>query len=59
MKKLMEKAAAFQQGKMLTREELKSVTGGVAIPPFCFRCCPDDPCSPRPHVCPLISCGEI
>jgi len=59
MKKLFEKAAAFQNGKTLTRDELKNVMGGTLIPPLCFRCCPDDPCSPIRHVCPLILCGEI
>lgn len=57
MKKLIEKASAFQKGKMLTREQMKSVTGGII--PICFRCCPEDPCSSRPHACPLIPCGEI
>ncbi|NHA06457.1 hypothetical protein G7092_21795 [Mucilaginibacter sp. HC2] len=59
MEKLIEKASAFQKGKMLTREELKSVTGGITIPPFCFKCCPEDACSPIRHVCREIPCGEI
>jgi hypothetical protein len=58
MEKLIKKASAFQQGERLTREEMKNVTGGTSIP-ICFRCCPDDPCSPIRHVCPLVLCGEI
>ena len=59
MKKLFEKASAFQEGEALTREQMKNITGGISVPPLCFRCCPDDPCSPIRHVCPLIPCGEI
>ncbi|MBB6108244.1 hypothetical protein SAMN05421821_102520 [Mucilaginibacter lappiensis] len=60
MKKLIEKVAAFQEGKALTREQMKTVTGGGIGPiPICFRCCPDDPCSNFRHVCPEISCGEM
>ncbi len=60
MEKLIKKAAALQEGKALTREQMKSVTGGGIVPiPICFRCCPDDPCSPIRHACPQILCGEI
>lgn len=43
--------------KELTREQMKTVIGGGVVK--CFKCCPQDACSPRPHVCPLGTCGPI
>lgn len=45
--------------KELNREQMKNVLGGggpIGLPK-CFKCCPDDKCSSRPHVCPANNCG--
>lgn len=49
------------RGRELNRQEMKHVVGGsgpVSLPK-CFRCCPDDSCSPRPHICPDHACGPV
>ncbi len=39
----------------LSREQMKNVIGGAGK---CYRCCPEQACSSKPHACP-DACGPI
>ena len=41
----------------LTKDQMKNIKGGIKLP--CYRCCPTDKCSSKPHACPEVNCGEI
>ncbi len=60
MQKLNQKSTDLK-GQKLSRAQMKDILGGggIIIPPFCFRCCPDDPCSPVRHVCLDTLCNVL
>lgn len=50
--------ALSQVAKTLSGEQMKKIQGGIELRPICWRCCPDDPCSPIHHYCLDVVCPQ-
>lgn len=61
MKKLDLKVLNAGAVTPLPRKQMKNIRGGVGsiAVPVCFRCCPDDPCSPIRHYCLDVICPQV
>lgn len=54
--KKFEKALKLNAKNALSKDHMKKIVGGTPVFPPCFRCCPDDPCSPVRHYCLDVVC---